>query len=96
MSYSFSAKAATKSELKSLIAEKVAEIAHQQPVHAADQAQIVANANAIIDLLPENVEGRELQATINGYLSGTWDNEQITELTQVSINANIGWVTKTA
>lgn len=96
MSYSFNAKAATKSELKSLIADKVAEIAHQQPVHAADAAQIVANAYVIIDLLPDNVEGRELSASINGYLSGTWDNEQITELTQVSINANIGWVTKTA
>lgn len=94
MSYSFTIRAATKAEAKSLIAAKVAEIAHQQPVHATDHDQIVANAHAIVDLLPENVEGREIAATVNGYVSGTWDNEQLTELTQVSISANIGWVTK--
>ncbi len=95
MSYSIIVRASTKEEAKTQIAEKVAAIVHQQPTHSVDQAAILANANAIIDLLPDDKDGYEISGSLSGYISGTWDNGQMTELTQASIGANIGWVRKT-
>lgn len=94
MSYSFSVAAADKAALKLLIADKVAEVVHQQPVHAKDQAAILANANAILDVLPDSKDSHQLQASLSGYVSGNWQDEQVTELSQASITANIGWARK--
>lgn len=94
MSYSISIRAADKAAAKAQVAEKVAQIVHAQPVHAADQKAIVANANAVIDLLPDAKEGFEISGNLSGYLTGEWDNGQMTSLVQVSVGANIGWVRK--
>lgn len=94
MSYSINIRAADKAAAKAQVAEKVAEIVHAQPVHAADQAAILANANSVIDLLPDAKEGFEISGNLSGYLTGEWDNGQMTSLTQASVGANIGWVRK--
>lgn len=94
MSYSISIRAADKAAAKAQVAEKVPQIVHAQPVHAADQEAIVANANAVIDLLPDAKEGFEISGNLSGYLTGEWDNGQMTSLVQVSVGANIGWVRK--
>lgn len=54
MSYSFSVKAATKDEAKKAVADYFAGVVAQQPVHARDQAAVLANANAVIDLLADD------------------------------------------
>lgn len=94
MSYSISIRAANKADAKNQVAEKVAEIVHAQPVHSIDQAAILANAGAVIDLLPDAKEGFEIAGNLSGYLTGEWDNGQMTSLVQVSVGANIGWVRK--
>lgn len=94
MSYSLSIRAADKAAAKTLIAEKVAEVVAAQPVHAADQPAILANANAAIDLLPEAKEGFEIAASLSGYVSGEWDGSKLIELNHVSISASIGWARK--
>lgn len=94
MSYSFTLRAANKADAKAAIEAKVTEVVAQQPVHAADQAAILANAQAILDLLPESKEGCEIGVTMNGYVSGTWQGNALEELTQASVSAQIGWVSK--
>jgi hypothetical protein len=54
MSYSFSAQAATKADLKTKVAEQLAAVVLAQPVHAADQSQAQAAADAFIDLLSDD------------------------------------------
>lgn len=95
MSYSFMFRAADKAAAKAQVAEKVAEVVRIQPVHAADQAAILANANAVIDLLPDAKEGFEIAGSLSGYVSGEWDRNSLVELNQASISANIGWARKT-
>lgn len=94
MSYTIHIRAADKASAKAQVSEKVAEIVHAQPVHAADQAAIVANAGAVIDLLPDAKEGFEICGNLIGYLTGEWDNGQMTSMLHVSVGANIGWVRK--
>jgi hypothetical protein len=69
MSYSFSVKAATKAEAKEAVAKYFDEqvIAHQ-PVHARDRAAVIANADAIIDLLADD-ETKDIHVSCNGYVS---------------------------
>lgn len=94
MSYSISIRAANKAAAKAQVAEKVAEIVHAQPVHAADQAAILANANTVIDLLPDAKEGFEVRGTLNGYITGEWDNGQMVEIVDVRVDANFSWARK--
>lgn len=88
MGYSITIRASTKEEAKNQIAEKVAAIVHQKPIHSVDQAAILASANAIIDLLPDEKEGSEIWGSLNGF------NGLMSECDHFSINANIGWVSK--
>jgi hypothetical protein len=92
MSYSFSLRAANKAAAKEAVTAKVAEVVAQQPVHAADQAHIIANAHAAIDLLVDSKEGYEVGISCSGYVSGNWKGEEFTELTAASIGAQAGWV----
>lgn len=85
MSYSFSAKAATKAELKSMVAEQFAAVVVAQPVHAADQPQALAAANAFIDLLAEDAE-RDVGVSVSGSL---WSTDAGMQSTGVSINAGL-------
>lgn len=65
MSYSFSFRAATKAEAKSKVAEELAKVVQAQPIHAVDQAQAQAAADAFIDILPEDAS-KDVQVSVNG------------------------------
>jgi|InoplaM3SPM_1038593.scaffolds.fasta_scaffold53306_1 hypothetical protein len=70
MSYSFTVKASTKSEAKSAVAAKMAEVAEQQSAHARDRDQAVAAASAFIDQLADD-ESKDVAVSLSGYLSWT-------------------------
>lgn len=91
MSYSFSIRAADKAAAKAAVEAKVAEIVAQQPVHAADAEHIKANAFNAIDILVDAKEGCEVAVSANGYVSGSWQGQEITELTSASIAVSVCW-----
>lgn len=72
MSYSFSVLAADKAAAKVAVATKFDEmVVASQPVHAHDRAAVLANANAVIDLLPDD-DTKDVSVSCNGYVS--WSN----------------------
>lgn len=74
MSYSISAKAATKSLLLAALASKMAEVVASQPVHAADQAQALSAAESFVSLMPETPpDGKAFTASMNGSITTTDD-----------------------
>lgn len=68
MSYSFQVKAATKAEAKAAVAAEFDKVVEQQPTHAQDKAAVIANANAVIDLLVED-DAQDVGVSCNGYVS---------------------------
>lgn len=68
MSYSFSIRAANKTAAKAAVAAKFAEIVRDQPVHARDNAAVLANAGAVIDLLADD-DSKDIIVNCNGYVS---------------------------
>lgn len=86
MSYSFSVRAATKAEAKSKVAEELAKVVQAQPIHAADQAQAQAAADAFIDLISDD-ETKDLQVSVYG--SVAWNpTEAEPNLTSAGIGVN--------
>jgi hypothetical protein len=86
MSYSFSVKAVTKVEAKAAVAKYFDDqvIAHQ-PVHARDRAAVIANADAIIDLLADD-DTKDIQVSCNGYVS--WSSGDALYGVSVAASAN--------
>lgn len=76
MSYSFSVRAASKDEVKTMISEKMDEIVQNQQMHVHDRDAAVDAAEAFIDLVTVP-EGRELTVSMNGSVG--WDNSVASE-----------------
>lgn len=71
MSYSFNLKAANKEAAKLAVAAKFDEmVVAGQPVHARDREAVLANANAVIDLLADN-DTKDVSVSMNGHVSWT-------------------------
>jgi hypothetical protein len=68
MSYSFDVTASTKDEAKAKVAEQFATVVAQQPNHAKDQAAILANVSAVIDLLADDPE-QDIHVDCHGSLN---------------------------
>jgi hypothetical protein len=85
MSYSFSAQAATKAELKSKVAEQLAAVVAAQPMHAADRSQAQVAADAFIDLLADNNTESDFAASVSGALM--WNSADDTQQANVSVTA---------
>jgi DNA polymerase/3'-5' exonuclease PolX len=83
MSYSFSVKAANKELAKQAVAAEFEKIIGYQPVHTRDCAAVLANANAVIDLLGDD-ETKDVAVSCNGYLS--WATGTAEEAKFCSVN----------
>lgn len=70
MSYSFGITAPTKAEAKEKVRVSMANVVATQPVHSADEKQVVESAHRFIDILPEPKEGQHVVVSMNGYV--TW------------------------
>lgn len=68
MSYSFSVRAATKSDAVVRVAAELAKVVASQPIHAADQAQAQAVAETFILVVDEPSDGFELSISVSGWL----------------------------
>lgn len=91
MSYSFGVVAKTKGELCDAAAAKFdEEVVQFQPVHAKDKAAALANLDGALACLPDAVEGRELVASLNGYLSWQGGSEN-PEFIGASVSVNVAW-----
>lgn len=71
MSYSFSAKGATKQEAAAAVAAQFDQVVVGQPVHAKDRDAVVNAAAGLIEVLADD-DTQEVLVSINGYV--TWNS----------------------
>lgn len=90
MSYSFGARAASKSAIKVLLATKFAEVLANQPSHAGDMAQAEAAANAFVDVLPDD-DTKDVSVSVNGSVGwrGTWGVDHVVTSANFGVSANL-------
>jgi hypothetical protein len=85
MSYSFSARGATKEEASTNVAAELATVVNGQPVHAADQEAAQAAADAFIDLLRDD-DTQDIAVSVSGSASST---DAGLTLVNVSVTASL-------
>jgi len=95
MSYSFSVTAADKAAAKAAVAAKFDEMVASQPIHARDRAAVLANANAVIDLLADD-DTRDVRVSFNGYVSWTNPAGEEPAFNSVSISCQANHVARAA
>ncbi|SCU73478.1 conserved hypothetical protein [Cupriavidus necator] len=96
MSYSFQVKAATKAKTKAAVEAEFEKVLVHQPIHARDKAAALGNANAVIDLLPED-DSNDISVSCNGYVSwyGSHGEDQMAvPLTGASVSCSAGFVNR--
>lgn len=91
MSYSFRIQATDKDELKRQVVEKFNEIVGQQACHVADRNQGIAATHAFIDVLQDDPE-RDVMATVSGYLSGQWQQNELVKINTASFNVCVSHI----
>lgn len=91
MSYSFTIRGASKAMALASVSLKLDEIAIQQPVHAADNAQAMQAAELFVGVLPDD-DTRDVQVSMNGYVSGQWEGSSLLKLTSASVSVTAGLV----
>ena len=69
MSYSFNVRAATLALALTAVADKMAEVVAQQPVHKIDEATVNAQAAAVGALLTEAESDRDVVFYVSGSIS---------------------------
>lgn len=86
MSYSFSARGATKAEVMEKVVAELDKVVAAQPIHAADRSPAQAAVNAFIDLLPVDAE-KDFSVSVSGSLG--WRGGQILTDAGVSVQASL-------
>lgn len=76
-------KAQAKAQAEVLFDAEVAD----KPVHARDKAAALANVGAAIDLLTDD-PSMDIEVQMNGYISGTWEGDDVTDVKRVTINVS--------
>jgi hypothetical protein len=89
MSYSFSTRGSSKEDASANVATELANVVNGQPVHAADQDEAQAAADAFITLLPDD-DTRDIAVSLSGSVSTTDDGQ----LSQASVSVSVGLVAK--
>jgi len=75
MSFSFTVAAADKAAAKAAAAAKFDEaVVAYQPMHARDRAAVLANVNAVVDLLADD-DTKNVSVSCSGYLSWSGPTE---------------------
>lgn len=94
MSYSFSVRGATKTEVTEKIASELDKVVAGQPVHAADKEQAKAAAASFVSILPELGEDQDYSVSMNGSVGGLWDGSALAKLTSASVSVSASLVAK--
>jgi hypothetical protein len=95
MSYSVTAKGATKNEALGDIIKQLDEVVGNQPTHAADIEQVKTSVDAFVKVLPEAAADEEVSISANGYLSWQGDSTQ-PRFTSAHFSVTAGLVKKGA
>lgn len=93
MSYSFQVKAADKASAKAAVEAKFDEVISTQPVHARDRAVVLANANAIVDLLADD-DSKDVLVSCNGYVSWPSGAVEDAQLNSAAVSASAGYAAR--
>lgn len=93
MSYSFSILGASKADAKAKVAAEFDRVAANQSCHEVDKLQALAAAGAFIDILPDD-EGKNVSVSMNGYLSGQWQGNDIVRINVASVSISAGLIDK--
>lgn len=90
MSYSFTVRAPDKRAAKQAVEDEFNKVVSFQSCHLRDREQALTVASAFIDLVDED-PSRDVQVSMSGYLSGTWDGSDIKSVTtaNVSVSASL-------
>jgi hypothetical protein len=94
MSYSFSARGATKAEVIKKVDAELNKVVASQPVHSADHAQAKAAAEAFLGVLPDPNAKQEFDVAVSGSVgwSGVLGEDQV--LTSAGVNVSATLVAK--
>ena len=93
MSYSFTIRAATKTQAKTDVALKFDEMALQQACHARDRAQALGAAFDSIDLLDDD-ESKDIVVNMSGSLTGLWQGSDVICIQGANVSVGAGLVMK--
>lgn len=85
MSYSFTVRGISKADAISAVHNELNKVVHGQPIHAADQDQAQAAADAFINLLVTD-DTRDISVNVSGSL---WQSETGIRQAGVSVTASI-------
>lgn len=94
MSYSFNAKAGSKTELLEAVKSKLAEVVASQPVHSRDEAQAAVTTEAVLGLIADPAEGEEVNAYVSGSLGWRGDVSNPEAITSASVNISVSITNK--
>ena len=87
MSYSFTKAAPNKQDLMELVKEQLVVITEGQPIHSQDARQAEEAIRSYVDILPDPVEGEEVQVSVHGSVG--WRNGDLVVQADIGISAYI-------
>lgn len=94
MSYSFSARGATKQEVMQKVGIELDKVVVSQPIHSADFAQARAAAESFLDIIPDASESQDYYVSVSGSIS--WDGINPPVVKGASVNVGASLVAKEA
>jgi hypothetical protein len=89
MSYSFTVRAASKADVKQLVATELDKVVANQPSHEVDRAQAESAACAFVDALPDD-DTKDVQVNVHGSIgwSGTWGVDHVVSHASIGVSAS--------
>jgi len=90
MSYSFSARGATKAEVLQKVSESLDNVVSGQPIHKADRAQAQAAVEAFLAIVPDDASDKDFNANVSGSVG--WQEGDV--VTSVGFNVSVTLVAK--
>lgn len=94
MSYAFNVQAATKAEAQTLAEAEFDKVVAAQPIHARDKAAALANVEASLELITDELpEGQVYRVGVNGYVGWYDPSGQIAQadvpLNSIGVSVNV-------
>lgn len=89
MSYSFSVRAANRSDVMEKITAELDAVVAGQPQHAKDRDAALASAKSFVEMLPESSEGKEISVSMHGSLGWQHDAPDVITGSGVGISTSL-------
>ena len=92
MSYSFSVRGVTRSELVEKVSAELDKVVATQPIHSADCKQALAAAEAFIAILPDPNDKQDFCVSVSGSLSWSGNmgaSDQVLVSASVNVSASL-------